>query len=137
MERASFLCGDGPLLASYLPEDPLPSDDPMEESTDLVFSGGVSAEAPTLGSFNRSPVYGRPVPSQISALKDLAPERSSPDNDESAEPARLLKALNDCGGNQTRAAQMLGISRRTLINRLDLHKLPRPRKGRGGTPDGM
>lgn len=133
MERASFLCGDGPLLASHLPEDPLPSEEPMEDSTDLVFSGGVSAEAPTLGALGRSPIYGRPVPSQIASLKDFAPERSSPDGGGSDEPSRLLKALNDCGGNQTRAAQMLGISRRTLINRLDLHKLPRPRKGRGGS----
>jgi DNA-binding NtrC family response regulator len=133
MERASFLCGDGPLLATHLPEDPIPADEPAEDSTDLVFSGGVSAEAPTLGVLGRSPLYSRPVPNQISALKDLAPERNAPDSESLDEPGRLLKALNDCGGNQTRAAQLLGISRRTLINRLDLHKLPRPRKGRGGS----
>jgi transcriptional regulator with PAS, ATPase and Fis domain len=132
MERASFLCGDGPLLAVHLPEDPLPTEDGHDtESTEVLFSGGVAAEAPTLGSQGRSPFYGRPVPSQVSALKDLVPERTELEGDPSSEPAKLLKALNDCGGNQTRAAQMLGISRRTLINRLDLHKLPRPRKGRG------
>ena len=31
-------------------------------------------------------------------------------------------------GNQTRAARMLGISRRTLVNRLNEYNLPRPRK---------
>jgi transcriptional regulator with PAS, ATPase and Fis domain len=134
MERASFLCGDGPLLANHLPEDPLPAEEPFEESTDLLFSGGIAAEAPTLGVLGRSPIYGRPVPSQISTLKELSPERSAPEIDATDEPSRLLKALNDCGGNQTRAAQLLGISRRTLINRLDLHKLPRPRKGRGAPP---
>jgi two-component system, NtrC family, response regulator AtoC len=41
---------------------------------------------------------------------------------------RLIRALEACGGNQTRAAEMLGISRRTLINRLDRWKLPRPQK---------
>jgi transcriptional regulator of acetoin/glycerol metabolism len=41
---------------------------------------------------------------------------------------RLIRALESCGGNQTRAAEMLGISRRTLINRLDRWKLPRPQK---------
>lgn len=41
---------------------------------------------------------------------------------------KLIRALEACGGNQTRAAEMLGISRRTLINRLDRWKLPRPQK---------
>ncbi|MEC7519444.1 MAG: sigma-54 dependent transcriptional regulator [Myxococcota bacterium] len=41
---------------------------------------------------------------------------------------RIVEALEACGGNQTRAAKMLGISRRTLVNRLDAYDLPRPRK---------
>jgi transcriptional regulator with PAS, ATPase and Fis domain len=49
------------------------------------------------------------------------------------ERTRILEALEDAGGNQTRAAQALGISRRTLVNRLDELDVPRPRKGtRGG-----
>jgi two-component system response regulator AtoC len=43
---------------------------------------------------------------------------------------RILGALEACAGNQTLAARSLGISRRTLINRLDAFGLPRPRKGR-------
>jgi len=132
MERASFLCENGPLLANHLPEDPLPTDASLEaESTDLVFSGGVAAEAPTLGSLGRSPYFGRPVPSQASTLKELDVDPVELEGSPANEPERLLKALSVCGGNQTRAAQLLGISRRTLINRLDQHKLPRPRKGRG------
>jgi hypothetical protein len=42
---------------------------------------------------------------------------------------RILDALNACGGNQTQAAQRLGISRRTLINRMLEYGLPRPRRG--------
>ncbi|HUS66678.1 MAG TPA: sigma 54-interacting transcriptional regulator, partial [Kofleriaceae bacterium] len=47
------------------------------------------------------------------------------------ERARILEALESAGGNQTRAAQALGLSRRTLVNRLDELGLPRPRKGKG------
>jgi transcriptional regulator with GAF, ATPase, and Fis domain len=44
------------------------------------------------------------------------------------ERERILKALQECGGNQTKAAKVLGISRRTLTNRLNEFQLPRPRK---------
>jgi DNA-binding NtrC family response regulator len=43
--------------------------------------------------------------------------------------ARVLEALSAAKGNQTRAAEILGVSRRTLINRMEEYGLPRPRKG--------
>ena len=44
------------------------------------------------------------------------------------ERQHILDALEQCGGNQTRAARVLGISRNTLLARLDDYGLPRPRK---------
>jgi transcriptional regulator with PAS, ATPase and Fis domain len=46
------------------------------------------------------------------------------------ERGRILEALERSGGNQSQAATLLGVSRRTLINRLVQYDLPRPRKGR-------
>jgi hypothetical protein len=44
------------------------------------------------------------------------------------ERRRILMALDHHGGNQTLAARTLGISRRTLLNRLDEFEIKRPRK---------
>ena len=44
-----------------------------------------------------------------------------------AEKQRILDALTQCAGNQTRAAEVLGISRRTLVTRLDEYGIVRPR----------
>ena len=44
------------------------------------------------------------------------------------ERQRILDALETCGNNQTHAAKLLGVSRRTLINKLEKFELPRPRK---------
>jgi len=44
------------------------------------------------------------------------------------ERRRILDALRECNGNQTRAAKLLGISRGTLISRLNRYAVPRPRK---------
>jgi DNA-binding NtrC family response regulator len=46
------------------------------------------------------------------------------------ERVRILRALDQCGGNQSEAARVLGIPRRTLLRRLDEHGITRPRKSR-------
>ncbi len=60
----------------------------------------------------------------------LAPPVSSgvPSGGVDAERERILAVLADCGGNQSRAARQLGISRTTLVTRLDGYGVPRPRK---------
>jgi two-component system, NtrC family, response regulator AtoC len=46
----------------------------------------------------------------------------------SAERDRIVAALEACAGNQTKAAKQLGISRATLVHKLDIHRVPRPRR---------
>ena len=46
------------------------------------------------------------------------------------ERTRILDALERCDSNQTKAAELLGMSRRTLVSRLGEYDLPRPRKSR-------
>jgi DNA-binding NtrC family response regulator len=45
-----------------------------------------------------------------------------------AERDRILQALQSCSGNQTRAAELLGVPRRTLVRRIASLRLPRPRR---------
>jgi transcriptional regulator with GAF, ATPase, and Fis domain len=47
------------------------------------------------------------------------------------ERTRIMDALARANGNQTAAADLLGVSRRTLLTWLDAYAIPRPRKGRG------
>jgi two-component system, NtrC family, response regulator AtoC len=77
----------------------------------------VSAAAPTLAA---SP-NGAPSPS----LTEVQRLRGDLYN---LERTRVVETLERCAGNQTRAAEQLGISRRTLLKRLDEYNLPRPRK---------
>jgi DNA-binding NtrC family response regulator len=46
---------------------------------------------------------------------------------EREERERIVLALERCVGNQTYAAEMLGISRRTLVSRIAKYGIPRPR----------
>jgi DNA-binding NtrC family response regulator len=60
---------------------------------------------------------------RLQAAPILAPPGPATD-----EQKRIQDALEQCAGNQTRAAKLLGISRRSLVMKLTKYGMPRPRK---------
>jgi two-component system, NtrC family, response regulator AtoC len=105
IHRASVLAGDGTIEASHLALGALR----------FGASRGAVTEPPD-----------RPEPGD--SLGDTTRLR---DDVSALEKERILAALAACGGNQTRASEMLGISRRTLGAKLDRIDYVRPRKPRG------
>ncbi len=109
-ERAALLA-DGPIITE---EQILLEPDPLMPRESELASYNDELESPT-GVFNQLPV---PPPLPQLPLGDHR----------DAERQRIIQALDACGGNQTRAAESLQVSRRTLINRMIEFGLPRPRK---------
>ena len=60
---------------------------------------------------------------ETASLTQIDELGKSPD----AERERIVQALDACGGNQSRAAKLLGVPRRTLVRRIAQLGLPRPR----------
>jgi two-component system, NtrC family, response regulator AtoC len=69
-----------------------------------------------------------PAPPVMAEVADAASTPVPPRASASDERARVLAALAACGGNQSRAARQLGVSRKVLIARLDRYGVARPRK---------
>ena len=65
------------------------------------------------------------MPIEVTSRPEAALEATDEVDDDRR---RLVDALQRCGGNQTEAARLLGISRRTLVSRLTAYNVPRPRK---------
>ena len=103
----------------------------VERASVLAGGGRIKPEHLALhpGPLRRSSVPTMPI-ERISTEIPIPPPPDAPlaTSVAEVERRRILDALERCGGNQTRAARMLGISRNTLLTRLDAYGLPRPRK---------
>ncbi len=75
------------------------------------------------------------APAQRSPETTTQTARALRDQLDAIERDRILDALRRCGGNQSRAAKLLEMPRRTLLARLDAYGVPRPRKGPDGPED--
>jgi transcriptional regulator with AAA-type ATPase domain len=79
----------------------------------VLLGGDVLTAADVIGRASREPA---PRP---------AVAAPAPDD----ERARIMDALERCAGNQTRAAELLAMPRRTLVKRLVQYNIPRPKRG--------
>jgi DNA-binding NtrC family response regulator len=129
IERAVLLAGDGPVLPEHFP---------VEKMTATVSTPISDAPLPR-------PTPIRPDRESQGSQHDTLPPDSEEDTEatdavslgerlrrqvQEVERQHIIDALTRCGGNQTRAARELGISRRTLISRLEAYNIPRPLKDR-------
>jgi DNA-binding NtrC family response regulator len=75
---------------------------------------------------------GAPVAPEEAAAADARPVDKL-----ASERDRIVAALHACAGNQSRAAEMLAIPRRTLVKRLVAYNIPRPQKRIRSGADGV
>ena len=94
----------------------------------LLHEGEIDAAAAPSGSPSATPVPGPSNDEQVTMrlpLRPGAPELKG--KLEEFERAQILEALAKTTGNQTRAAKLLGIARRTLIKKMVRYGIERPR----------
>jgi DNA-binding NtrC family response regulator len=99
--------------------------DASAPSLSQSLSSSMAADPPTPLPFlapSFSVPADRPSAPEAEPFTDLRTERLA------VERRRIADTLELCGGNQSRAAKVLGIGRRTLIEKMEHFCMPRPRK---------
>jgi two-component system response regulator AtoC len=122
--RSVLLCSRGKLEPADLRFDAVgmaPSS-PPPSVVDLSRVASPSAPPPAPSAPPAPPSAPPPAPSAPPPAPSSAPSLDA------EEVRRIRDALEKSAGNQTRAAKLLGVSRRTLLKRLDAMDVPRPRK---------
>jgi two-component system response regulator AtoC len=72
---------------------------------------------------HRSPNMPAPAAAVPAAAAANDPPASAVPSLDTVEKNAVIKALESCGGNRTRAAELLGISRRTILNKIRTYGL--------------
>ena len=115
MERAVLLCADDEITSDHLPAEKMRA---TAAPVPIAPPPGEPPRARRDTAERRPPA---PPPDDDAALDFTRDKRER-------ERREIIAALKACEGNQSKAATMLGISRRTVSTELDVHNLPRPRK---------
>jgi transcriptional regulator with PAS, ATPase and Fis domain len=110
MERAVLLCTGNEILPEH-----------------LLLESMSAAMAPVAEPAPEPPIASRTT-APMGMAASVLPPASDGAGDADGERERILRVLAECGGNQSRAAKVLGIARSTLVLRLNEYQVPRPRK---------
>ena len=129
MDRATLLCGNGDIALRHLPVEKMnaPVTARVQPRSLAPPAGPASRSAPPPFPPNEGTTDAWP------AMRDsgVPPPAGLRGELEALERQRILDALERCAWNQTKAAQMLGLSRGVLMARLDQYGIARPRKRNG------
>jgi two-component system response regulator AtoC len=117
IERAVLLCTGSTIEVEHLPEA---KRRPAAANGlgDVVGAAGVVGGA----------VAGVVAPWERTAGPRVANETPDLSSAQLDDRQRIMDALASCAGNQSRAAKLLGMPRRTFVARLDRYQIPRPKK---------
>jgi DNA-binding NtrC family response regulator len=99
----------------------------VERAVLLAGAGVIAPNHLGLHRESRPTMQMAPITEPIVARRDSIPI-TVPAEVADIERARIIETLEQCGGNQTRAARILGMSRTTFVARLETYALRRPRK---------
>jgi DNA-binding NtrC family response regulator len=117
IERAVLLCREEVVLPAHLPLDKMRAQ--TLASVQVPVPSPLSPATPV-----STPILAAPSTPPAAPVGELSDELQA------LERQRIIEALARCAGNQTHAAELLGMSRRTLVSKLARFDIPRPRKKR-------
>ncbi|MGO8994795.1 MAG: sigma 54-interacting transcriptional regulator [Polyangiaceae bacterium] len=120
IDRAVLLCSGTLITADHVTREQMGR--VVSPSVPVALEGASIYD----GSFEPTVSTKVDIPALARSAPTLPPAPVTAEDDE--DRARVIAALEKCAGNQTQAAKLLGVSRQTLVNRLEAYNLPRPRK---------
>ncbi len=126
LERSLLLSRGGEVASRHLAFTPAVESKPVISGPLASVSHGAQALAPSQQQASSQP----PAPSGgegDSNLQADEPWLAMLSAEQRRDREQIIATLESCAGNQTRAAKQLGISRTTLVNRIQIYRIPRPR----------
>ena len=129
IERAVLLASDEEITAEHLPVEKMGGTVVGSRMFGAVPVGTADWPGPAASRDDEDDEHGDwGGEDTMESSSPLRPRSKEEMSSWEAERQRIIEALDRCAGNQSQAAKILGMSRRTLVTRLVTHRIPRPRK---------